>query len=47
MCSKRTRYRFLHRGGDTYYWEAVVPTDSRTEQVNCNVQWFWTGQLPS
>lgn len=41
----RPRFRFSHRGGDRYYWVAVqtLPGDSRTEHVNCPVDWFWAG----
>lgn len=38
-------YRFLHRGGDRYYWEGPR-IDSRVEQVSCNVDWFWNAQRP-
>lgn len=40
---RRTRYRFVHRGGDTYYWQSTttMPNDSRVEQVRCAVSWFW------
>jgi hypothetical protein len=37
----RTRYRFSHRAGGFYYWQAVLPTDSRYEQIRCSVDWFW------
>lgn len=43
---RRTRYKFLWRGGDNYYWQATRLTDSRVEQISCNVVWFWTGRLP-
>lgn len=42
----RTRYKFLWRGGNNYYWQATRLTDSRVEQISCNVVWFWTGRLP-
>jgi hypothetical protein len=40
----RTRYRFVGRDGDTYYWESVnriMPGDSRVQEIRCNVTWFW------
>jgi hypothetical protein len=40
----KTRYTFSHRAGGTYYWFATKPTDSRTEMITCNVEWFWTGK---
>ena len=42
----KTRYKFSHRAGNTYYWYAVKPLirDSSSELIFCNVDWFW-GQL--
>lgn len=41
MCCRREKYRFVCRGGDTYYWENVLHTDSRVEQITCDRKWFW------
>lgn len=41
---KRTKYTFLYRAGDMYYWTARVPispVESRTEMIFCKVDWFW------
>lgn len=37
----KQRYRFKGRYNGKYYWENVVPTDSRTEELSCGVMWFW------
>jgi hypothetical protein len=37
----KRRYRFTGRAGGRYYWESVLPVDSRHEQVSCPVAWFW------
>jgi hypothetical protein len=42
---QRPRYRLLGRwpneaGIDCYWWEGPH-VDSRVEQINCSVEWFW------
>lgn len=46
MCCTKTRFRFMGRSGNTYYWESEtrMPGDSRVEQIRCNVNWFWGRQ---
>lgn len=42
----KPRYRLLGRwpneaGIDCYWWESEHHVDSRVEQINCSVEWFW------
>ena len=43
----RERYRFIGRRGDRLFWEIVVPTDSRVEQISCSASWFYAGMVKS
>lgn len=39
----KTRYRFSHRAGNTYYWYSELPLrgESRHICITCPVHWFW------
>lgn len=43
------RYRFSHRSDDgkKYYWYSdQITGDSRVEEIQCSVDWFWSGKYP-
>jgi hypothetical protein len=44
MCCTKTKFKFMGRSGDIYYWESTthLAGGSRVEQIRCNVNWFWT-----
>jgi hypothetical protein len=39
------KYKFSHRSSDgkTYYWYgSLMAGDSRVEEIQCGVEWFWS-----